>query len=47
MQKSLDDLLKEYKELQESTVGTETKAYDGCCDEECCQLTCCLTCVSI
>ena len=41
MSKSLDDLIKEYNELQESTVGTEIKAYDSCGDDdnpsgECC-----------
>ncbi len=47
MPKSIEELLREYDAQQEETVGAEAKAYDGCCDAECCQLTCCLTCVSL
>lgn len=46
MPKSIEELLREYDAQQDESVGAETRAYDGC-DAECCQLTCCLTCVSL
>lgn len=52
MSKSLDDLIKEYNELQESTVGTEIKAYDSCGDDdnpsgECCCYGCMMVCMNM
>ncbi len=47
MPKSIDELLKEYEEQQDTSVGVESKAYASDDAFECCVLTCCLACVSM
>ena len=45
MPKSIEELLREYDAQQEQTVGADATASDDCF--ECCNLACCLTCVSL